>query len=154
MPILNLEFDLAGRPMIELYVAVGTTHAAERRANGDPVLGVLPVRALLDTGAKQSHVSLNIIRALGLEPVGVVDLFTASTGDLSQKMPLYVVDLACAGDRPGPFVINWPVVGSSKMSGLNVEMLLGRDILNACLLAYDGPNRRISLAYDRPETQA
>jgi hypothetical protein len=57
------------------------------------------------------------------------------------------------GDRPGPMAEDLPVIGSSKLSGLKVDMLLGRDVLDGCLLAYDGPNRRFSLAYDRPDAR-
>ena len=60
------------------------------------------------------------------EPVGEVNLFTASTGDLAEVMDVYVVDLACAGDRPGPMAEDLRVIGSPKLSGLKVDMLLGR----------------------------
>ena len=135
MPVLNVRIDHLGRPIVELYVAMGTTHADARREVGDPVPGIVPVNALVDTGAGQTQVSLSIIEALGLEPVGEVNLFTASTGDPAEVMDVYVVDLACAGDRPGPMAEDLRVIGSPKLSGLKVDMLLGRDVLDGCLLA-------------------
>jgi hypothetical protein len=82
-----------------------------------------------------------------------VNLFTASTGNVAEVMDVYVVDLAYAGDRPGPMAEDLRVIGSPKLSGLKVDMLLGRDILDGCLLAYDSPNRCFSLAYDCPEAK-
>ena len=83
---------------------------------------------------------------MGGDPVKVN---SATTGNNPEEMDLYAVDVAMAGDRPGSISEDLEVIGSSKMNGLGVGMLLGRDILSGCLLVYDGPNRRFTLAYDR-----
>ena len=65
-------------------------------------------------------------------------------------MSLFLVDLLLIDDNPGLLAQNLTVIGSDKLSGLKVDMLLGRDVLNRCLFIYDGTNRRFSLAYNPP----
>jgi hypothetical protein len=60
------------------------------------------------------------------------------------------VDLALAGDRPGVISVDLLVFGSPIAADLRVEMLVGRDVLGACVLTYDGINRRFTLAYNLP----
>jgi len=150
MPVLSLEVDYAGKPLIELYVTMGTHQAQDRRAAGLPVPGALAVAALLDTGASRSVLALSVVAQLGLIAMGETDLFTASTGDVPVALGVFAVDLALAGDRTGPIAVDLEVAGSDALGGVQVQMLLGRDVLDRCLLAYDGPNRRFALAYDLP----
>jgi len=150
MPVLSLEVDHAGRPLLELYVTMGASHAQDRRAAGLPVPGALAVVALLDTGASRSVLALSVVAQLGLVSIGKTDVFTASSGDSPATLEVFAVDLALSGDRPGPFAVGLEVIGSNTLGGVQVRMLLGRDVLDRCLLAYDGPNRRFALAYDLP----
>lgn len=133
-----------------MYVEVSKDDAAIFRNVGRPVPGPLKVVALIDTGAGQSQVDLSKLKTLELAPVARVDVFTASTGEKPVPRQVYTVDLSLAGAKPGPLAVNLRVVGSDSLAGLKVQMLLGRDVLDRCLLAYDGPNRRCSLAYDPP----
>ena len=150
MPVVSQLIDYTGKPVVTLYVTMGETDAEDRRGRGFIVPGPLKVLALVDTGAGRSQVDLTILEQLGLRPNGEEDVFTASTGKNSESRDIYVVNLAFAGDRPGALANDLPVIGTDSLAGLKVEMLLGRDVLDCCLLAYDGPNRRFSLAYDAP----
>ena len=155
MPILNFEAHYTTkRPIVTLYVAIGRDDAAAYREVGRSLPDPLNVRALVDTGADRSVVALSILKKLGLNPVGQTDLYTASTGGQPEVRDDYVVDLSFSGDKPGRLAEDLIVVGSDGLSGLSVEMLLGRDVLGNCLLVYDGPNRRFSLAYDAPGARA
>jgi hypothetical protein len=154
MPVLSFEVGpVSDKPLVDLYVMMGATDRESRREDGLPVPGALLVTALVDSGADRSHVDLDVLERLGLSSVGDVELFTASTGGVSITMSLYAVDLSFAGDNPGPFVEDLKVIGSIFLDGLKVQMLLGRDILDNCLLVYDGPHRRFTLAYDAPESR-
>ena len=154
MPILSFEADHSGKPIVTLYVAMGTKHAGDYREQGLPLPNPLNVRTLIDTGASRSVIALSILKKLGLNPMGPTELHTPSTRDKPEVRDFYVVDLSFSGDKPGRLAENLWGVGSDGIDGLNVEMLLGRDVLGNCLLAYDGPNRRFTLAYDAPGTRA
>lgn len=153
MPILSFEVEFTGRPLVEFYVTIGTTLAETFRDDGRPIPGPIYVKALVDTGAMGSHVDLSLLSSLGLDLEGEIDVYTASTGAVPEKMNTYTIDLHLAGDKPGCIARDLEVIGSNRLAGLKVGMLLGRDILDRCLLVYDGPHRRFTLAYDAPETR-
>lgn len=60
------------------------------------------------------------------------------------------VSLSLAGDVVGMIDPGLRVVALPDLGGMNVRALLGRDILNHCLIVYDGPGRLMTLAFDRP----
>ena len=91
--------------------------------------------------------------SLGLDLEGETEVYPASAGAFPAKMGTYIIDLDLAGDKPGCLARDLEVIGSDKLAGLKVGMLLGRDILDRCLLVYDGPHRRFTLAYDAPESR-
>jgi hypothetical protein len=151
MPVLSFEAEYSGRPIVDLYVGMGSEDArALREAGGHPPV-LLVVKALVDTGATRSQVDLSILEQIGLGSVGDVEFYTASSGMDPEKARLYVMDLHLAGDKPGTLAKDLRVIGSDMLAGLNVGMLLGRDILDRCLLVYDGLHRRFTLAYDAPD---
>ena len=65
-------------------------------------------------------------------------------------MTPYPVDLVFLGDPPGLLARDLEVTGSDRLAGIQVDMLLGRDVLDRCLLVYDGAGRRFTLAYNPP----
>jgi len=148
VPVIHVAVDHLGRPVVELAVSISSTDRVTQPT--DAVLPPRTVRALVDTGAAGTHVALGVLEDLQLISLDVIAVYTASTRDYPEVMPLYSVDLSLVGDQPGPLSRNLRVVGSDRLSGLQVEMLLGRDVLKGCLLIYDGANRRFSLAYNPP----
>ncbi len=51
---------------------------------------------------------------------------------------------------PGPLARDLPVLGSAYLSGLNVGMLIGRDLIERWLMTINGKDREFCLAYDAP----
>jgi len=148
MPILHLDLDYTDRPILDLSVSMSSFDCVTQPDHA--VFLPRTVRALVDTGAGRSHVALEVLQSLNIEEVGKLSVNTASTGDQPVRLGEYYVDLGMPGEQPGPFVFNLKVVGSDRLQGLRVEMLLGRDVLDRCLLIYDGTNRRFSIAYNPP----
>ena len=150
MPFFSLSNsnDIAGRPIIRLGVQVSSFDREDDPAG--TTQGVCSVTALIDTGAEHSQVSLTLLKELGISSTSDIDVYTASTGDSPVTKPLYLVDVLLNDDNPGLLARNLTVIGSDKIGGLKVDMLLGRDVLNRCLLIYDGTNRRFTLAYNPP----
>jgi len=149
MPVIHVPIDYLGRPVVEVAVSISTTDRVTQP--DDAILSPRTVRALVDTGAGRSFVAAGVLEDLRLISFDIVAVHTASTGERHPEvMPLYLVDLSLSGDQPGLLARNLRVVGSDKLTGLQVDMLLGRDVLDRCLLIYDGANRRFSLAYNPP----
>ena len=149
MPVHQRSLEFAsGRPIITLGVSMSRLDSPSDAPAGSTT--PYPLEALVDTGASQSQVDLVILQSLGLSQEGEDKVNTASTGNHPETMPLYLVDLSIVGDRSDPLIYDLKVFGSTKLAGLRVDMILGRDVLNQCFLVYDGPNRQYSLAYNPP----
>jgi len=149
MPVLSFDLEHDGRPIVDLYVSVSRAELEVCREEGRPITPSIAVRALIDTGTGRSHVDLGVLTRLSIAPVATGIVYTVS-GSGPEPRNVYVVDLALAGERPGPIASDLPIFGSAIADDLRVGMLLGRDILGACVLSYDGIDRRFTLAYNPP----
>jgi hypothetical protein len=150
MPLIHQTVDHSGRLVVELYLSRGTTYAELMSEDRESPPAALLVRALVDTGASRTQVDLSRLEQIGVIEVGEVEVFTASSGESPELQQEYFIDVSQAGDLPGTLVKDLRVVGSAKLGGLRVDMLLGRDVLDHCLLVFDGRNRRFSLSYNAP----
>jgi hypothetical protein len=149
MPVLSLPFDIHGRPIVELYVSISSVERQERLEEGNPIPPAISVFAMVDTGAGRSHIDLQALGRLEIDPVSEGKVYSAS-GDGPRDRDIYVVDLAFAGDQPGPLSTDIQVFGTPLEADLRVGMLLGRDILQHCFLTHDGIGRRFTLGYNPP----
>jgi predicted aspartyl protease len=148
MPILNLEVDVAGRLVADLYVGVT---AAEAESLGDEDRhrhAVRQVRALVDTGAGRTVIGRAVLEQLGLMPVSEVTFHSATTGRDPVNAAVYAVELSLAGETLGTVAAELEVLGAEDLSGLGVEALLGRDVLGRGLLIYNGPRRQFTLVVE------
>lgn len=148
MRILNLEVDVGGRLVVDLYV--GVTAAEAESLGGEDQLrpAVRQVRALVDTGAGQTLIGRAVLEQLGLMPVSEVTLHSATTGRDPVNAAAYAVELSLAGETLGLVASELKVVGAEHLSGLGVEALLGRDILSRGLLIFNGPRRQFTLVVE------
>jgi hypothetical protein len=144
MPTVGLELDHSGRPGVQLYLGVSY---AERETLGAPRTS-LQVLALLDTGASRTVVERRYLEGLGLEAAGWTWLRSATTGASPVKTQVYAVSLALAGERTGVLATDLEVIAAEDLGGLGFRALLGRDVLDHCLLHYDGPARRFALTFE------
>jgi hypothetical protein len=128
MIILSLDFDASGRPIVDLYASVSRPRAESMAEAGEGSPLPVPVRALVDKGASRSVVQASISEALGLDPVGVQSLHTASTGGMPKELNVYAINLFVAGLAGATLDHDLRVLEIQDLSGLGVEMLLG-----ACL---------------------
>ena len=149
MPVLNFDLSHDGRPIVELYVSVPSVEREACYEEGRTVPPAILIRALVDTGAGRSHIDLDVLERLAILRAAVGLVFTASGGP-AEPRGIYLVDLALAGDEPGPLAIDLEVFGSPIAGGLQAEALLGRDILAKGALFYDGIGRRFTLALNPP----
>jgi len=107
-----------------------------------PVSGFM----LIDTGATRSCVDTEIVTKLGVKPIGIATLTTASG---ESKHNLYPAKL---NFPPMTFGVEFgSLVGvnlkQQTVGGHQIIALLGRDLLSRCLLVYNGLKGSFTLAF-------
>ena len=145
MPHFTLQLDVCG-PVIVLIIGVSAPRQSAMKDNGlaipPPVVG----RFLVDTGASCSMIDDSIVSALNLQPTGQCDIHTPSTGTVAAKAFQYDIALMIHHDDNVRFFPTLPVI-SNNFGTQNIQGLLGRDVLEKCLLVYDGTAQTFSLAF-------
>ena len=130
-------------PSLAVEISVPSDLAAALQANGRPIPPPFSGVGLIDTGASVTSVDESVLVALGLSPTSVVNVATPSAQAVQQ--PVYACVLAFPG-TPLP-AIPFNEVIASNLTGLGCSALIGRDILAACLLVYNGPEGVWTLAF-------
>lgn len=148
MAIFTLQVGPSG-PVLDAVVAVSQPrHQALIDAGLSPP-AVVPIRALVDTGASHTCIDPSVFQALGLTPTEIAEMTTPSTGASPSQHNLYDVSLWIPGAGPQhqPLVLRTLEVSESALAPMGIQALIGRDILESCLLVYNGSSRIFSLAF-------
>jgi hypothetical protein len=131
-----------------LSVAIGITGAqmAALQASGKPIPAPLVLRGVADTGTDITAVKVSQLQQLGITPTASSTTQTAS-GQF--RVDLFDISLMVPGATAsaGPIVVR-PLLTITELaeSVPDVDLLLGRDILDECLFIYDGPGGQFLLA--------
>jgi hypothetical protein len=96
------------------------------------------VTGLLDTGAGLSALDPIVIASMQLRPRGAIEIHTPSTGTDVVFRDTYDATLVIGEETPSPLTTTVPVI-SCEFASRGFHALIGRDILNRCVLTYDGP---------------
>lgn len=114
----------------------------------EPILqagGTLPAPvsglALIDTGATSTCVDQAAAERLGLPAIDVVNVASASQASTQQNV--YPIRLEVVGL---PIAINAPRAIGAPLEAQGILVLLGRDVLQHCVLVYNGTVGSFSLA--------
>jgi hypothetical protein len=103
------------------------------------------VRGVIDTGTDITGVVANLLAQLGLAPGDPVSTHTAGG---SVWTNLYEISLSVPGPTPsaGLLVVRSDLLVMELAAGLpDVDLLLGRDVLDECLFVYDGQGKSFLL---------
>jgi hypothetical protein len=139
-------------PVVNAYVGVSLARFAALTAEGqDPPPPIL-IRALIDTGASCTCVEPSVLETLKLTPKGQVPTYTPSTGASPQQCDQYDISLFIPGATAGTTPFNGPnllVIAATRDSlhPQGIQGLIGRDVLEHCLLQYNGTTASFTLAY-------
>jgi hypothetical protein len=144
MPVIEGRFAPDGRPILTVLIDVSPLRLQALQAARLAIPAPVTAQALVDTGAYRTSIDPTVVQALSLTPTGLepVPVHTLSTGGAPHLSLEYDVSVglfqspALATTPPYPVAATLPVL-ESNLSGFGVHVLIGRDILNRCMMIYD-----------------
>lgn len=125
-------------PVLNISVEPILTVQEIMRRSGITVPSI-EIRALIDTGASGSAVQAIVFDNFDMEQVGEYAMNTPSTTK-PIFVPKYRVRLVLSNS-----VSFETYVAAVPMGGQHIQGLLGRDILEQCVLTYNGPKNSFTL---------
>jgi Aspartyl protease len=120
-------------PIIQAELAVPDALATVLTSNGNAVPSPVVGNALIDTGASICCIDEEHAINLGLQPVGQISLGNAGGARVHER---YIGKISFPGTTLQ--ALEFVLVGCPlRQQGL--LMLIGRDVLQSCVLIYNGP---------------
>ena len=131
---------------MEIGFAASSARIDTLKLMGEPYPRPAWTTGLIDTGAGISAVGGDVITALGLKPIGKIDVYSAVAGGI-RTCNLY--DICISLVRPPASAVmqtDMPII-EGTFTGKKYNALIGRDILRSCLFFYNGPANVFTLAF-------
>lgn len=130
--------------IINIQVAVPAALAQQLQAAGKTVPPPQMVRGMVDTGASISTVSDQVAAAAGLQAVGTIPLYGVGGGG---EKPVYATSFTLTdyGVTLDPLE-----VGGVSINMPGVDILIGRDVLKALDLAWQGVQGNFNITEGTP----
>ena len=148
MSSVTLPFGVLG-PLLQVQVGLSKPHREALTAAGKPVPNFVMGTFLIDTGATGTCVDPGLVQPLGLTPTGAVNIHTPSTNGAHHSCFQYDVALYISGMHAndlGHFVDAMPVM-ETHLRAQGIDGLLGRDVLERCVLIANGPMGTFTLSF-------
>jgi predicted aspartyl protease len=146
MPHFTLPILPSG-PLMDAFVGVSDARRTALQSLNQPIPNPIQVRALIDTGASGTCVDPSVMTALALTPKGQIQMCTPSTGAVPHTADQYDVSIFIPCGANPAFVRRTLGVACVELAAQGFHVLIGRDILRACLLTYNGTTGSFTLAY-------
>ncbi len=156
MPIYDGEFRTqAGQPgpggllrtgpVLPLEIAIPSALSKFLSANNQRIPAPVGGFALIDTGATRSCVDSQVISSLGVNPIGIANLGTASGRSQHHLYPAKFSFPAIKFEVEFGSVVGVDLSGQG-VGNMQIIALIGRDVLSRCILIYHGTKGSFSLA--------
>ena len=147
MPILRRDISWEGA-LAEVVIRVGRARQRILQRNKMPVPSPVVIKAQIDTGSHRCGLDLSVLQALQLPgEVDIEPVFTASTGEEPHPAPVYVVSLTLLGAEGDRSFGDMRVLAHRFGEHEQTKGIIGRDLLDHCLLEYIGHDKRFTLAF-------
>jgi len=133
MPCLSGSFSASTGPLIN----VGVLQPGVLTPSPSPTAQVTTFPALIDTGASATCISPNVAQTVGLQPIGMRSMTSATH---SVPVNVYLTDLLLPFGQAGYLVSGTQAMEFAPTGGSPFQILLGRDILcrGTFTLSFDG----------------
>ena len=104
---------------------------------------------LIDTGASTTAVDESLITPLAINPIGATQIHTPSTNGNPQHCFQYDVMLFIPPAGPGEMghIVESLPVTAINLSNQGIHGLIGRDVLEKCVLVYNGTLNLYTLSF-------
>mgnify|MGYP001055601102 CR=1 FL=1 len=156
MPVYNGEFrtgvgqpgpgGLIGvGPILPVEVAVPSALSKILAEQGQSIPSPVSGLVLIDTGATRSCVHIDVVSKLGVNPIGVIELATASGKSQHHLYPAKFNFPAIKFQVEFSSLVGVDLRAQS-IGGHQIIALMGRDLLSKCLLIYNGTKGSFSIA--------
>ncbi len=156
MPILPIALTPGDGLRVQVQITLGRPELLRRRQARLPIPQPLSVIALLDTGAERTCIDPSVVTRLALPPSqpgfvlapgtpGGLPVFGGSTFGFSSEAGLAI--LHPVTKPPSNLVVHELEVDELPLAAFGIEAVIGRDVLAACVLVYNGPAGSATLAY-------
>lgn len=150
MAHFTLDTSQALGPRLNALITVTNQRGQALKDAGLTVPSAVPVVAMVDTGASSTCVDPSVLNQLGLSPTGSVPVHTPSSGATPAMKDQFDFGLVIPGaDRShAPLILGAiPVLSAELVATQGFEVLIGRDILQNCVLVYNGYAQFFTLAF-------
>lgn len=148
MPHLSWQLSPGGA-LIDVWIGPSLPRVNAMKAAGQPPPHPQRVRGLIDTGASCTAIDASLVKAFSLIPTGTTPIGTPSTGTKPHIANQYDILLGVVYPHAATYRLVFealPVIESTLVHH-GFSVLVGRDVLNRCLLVYNGPENIFTLAF-------
>jgi len=147
MPLITLQIQPNG-PILTALIHVSTPRFQALTAAKQTVPPAVTGLFLLDTGASSTCVDPALIASLALPQIGAVMISTPSTGGAPVRCDQFDASIMIPGSRSDRalFIPALPII-ETHLRSQGIDLLIGRDEIDGCMLVYNGPTRSITLAH-------
>lgn len=146
MPSVSAPFSQFPGPIVELFVGITDARRNALTTAGAPIPNWISARLLIDSGASSTCLDPSIIQPLGLTPTGSVAAQTPSTNGVAHNVALYDVQLAMMHPVNVRF-FDALAVAECHLKDQGIDGLLGRDVLEKCVLIVNGEAGHMTLCF-------
>lgn len=137
-------------PLVRAVFHISNPRFKAMRSRGIPTPQPVVGMALLDTGASCSCIDPSVTASLQLQRRGYADVLTPSTGQEHHQTDEYDVSIIIPPGRQKdqPLILQAQrVVHAELLERQHLHALIGRDVLQRCLLNYNGTAGYFTLAW-------
>jgi hypothetical protein len=148
MPSITLGYAPQG-PVIDVLVGITSAREMVLQQHGQAIPTFVQTRMLIDSGASNSCVDPTVLQSLQLTPTGVTSVHTPSTNGVAIQVAQYDVRLLVMKSGPVPnfrFFDALPV-SECNLLAQGIQGLLGRDVLQHCVLYLNGEMNLFTLSF-------
>lgn len=147
MPHFTIQVGPGGA-LFDAWVGVSEARAAALQTAKQTLPNLQKIRALIDTGASGTCMDPSVINALGIPTRGSILMNTPTTGSAPQPTNVYDVSIVIPGATPPPLFLKTVAVAESQLLQMQgFHALIGRDILGAFVMHYNGPLKFMTISY-------